>query len=78
MFVGNTECCFGLRGGFLFEGIQSVAFDQADVFCLREYIVLFFTMGSFLFKGIQSVVFYQEEVFWREYRVLYLTMRRFF
>ena len=43
-------------------GIQSIAFEQEDVFCLMEY----------------SVVFYQEEVFClREYRVLYLIMWSF-
>ena len=64
MFVGNTECCFWLRGGFLFEGIQSVAFDQEEVFCLREYRVLFLTKMRFFVCG--------------EYRVLFLARRRFF
>ena len=76
--MGNTECCFWLGGGFLFEGIQSVAFDQEEVFCLRECRVLFFTMGRFFvqgnteccflsrggfLEGIQSVVFYNEAFF---------------
>ena len=62
----------------MFEGIQSVAFDQEEVFCLTEYRVLFFTMGRFFVRGnteccflsrggflegIQSVVFDHETVF---------------
>ena len=48
----------------MFEGIQGVVFDHVELYCLREYRVLFLSQ--------------MELCYLREYRVLFLTMRRFF